>query len=204
MIKYRKGDLMSSRRVFKREATEFHNKCVKLSHCARIKSELFYYINHLCSFIIIISGAAIGVLSVFEGCSGKLMTSLGFILTALKVAVSIYSPEKKSVQLKMISQSLNKLSRDIKRLGTLTIDPKSLQDRLEQYREEFDSLDLGMYDVNTNSRLVSLLSGKDLDMDEVGIRSASNSERNRRTNSNIGKEDIIDEDPLTEVPTNLP
>jgi len=160
------------RSAFKKDITEFHSKCLRLSRCADVKAIMYYYLNHLCSFCIILSGAVIGALGVFKGCENKFMIALGFIVTSLKLGMSIYSPEKKSVQLKMVAQQLSKLSREVKRLGTLNMEQKFLEERLDQYREEFDSIDLSMYDITVNSRIVNLLS-KGIDEDPISSKNNS-------------------------------
>lgn len=149
------------RAELKADIDRFHTECLNNAYCANLKAKSNYYLNHLSSLVIILSGAVIGILSLYKGCDTYIVASIGFAITALKTVLSVYSPERRTVQLKTIAQNLSRLARDIKRLGSLSISLDQLQTRLEQYHEEYDNLDLAMYDLGNVNRLTQIL-GKGL------------------------------------------
>lgn len=150
-------ELKKDREAFKKDLTEFWERCRNYAYCANLKSKSYYYLNHIASLIIILSGAVVGIVSLFRGCENYIVASIGFAITALKTALSVYNPERRTVQLKTISQNLTRLGRNVKRLGALTVPLDQLQARLEEYYAEFDDLDLAMYDLGNVTRLTSIL-----------------------------------------------
>lgn len=124
-----------------------------MSQCANVKARFYYHINQFAMFLIMLSGAAIGFLSIFGDGYKYATAAMGFGVTAIKVALGVYSPEKRCVQLKTISQRLSKMSRDVKRLLIVTVPIQQLNDRLDQYYDEYDSLDLSLYDIGNESKI---------------------------------------------------
>jgi hypothetical protein len=148
---------MTRRSEFKEELTEFHKRCILLANCAQVKADLFFYFNHLCSLLIIFLSLGIGITGLLNSCTNLIGGIMGFVITAIKTGMSIYSPEKKCVQMKMISQQLRKIATNVRKLTTLHIDMDSLEQKYEMYLNEFNNIDLGMYDVGTQSKIITML-----------------------------------------------
>lgn len=116
---------------------------LKLSSTASHKASLFKTLYTLCSFIMIIIGAVVGIMSIGDD---YIVAVLGFIVTGIQTFLTTFSIERRGVLLKDTSNKLKRISRQVRSLQITDMNPRDKMKKLEEYYTEVDELDLNMFE----------------------------------------------------------
>lgn len=129
---------------------DLYTETLNMSLTANRKARILKFFDLLSNIFFIISGAVIGVLTLNGNNPSYLHVAsiLGFGITAVKTLMSMFSVEKRSIILKNVSNSLRKISRQIKHLTNSNIKQKDKMKKLEEYYTEIDEIDMIIFDNN--------------------------------------------------------
>lgn len=135
------------------QITDLHADTIKMSVTACRKANGYKTINILFNILVILGGAAVGILSI--NTENYVPAAIGFIITAIEAFQSTFGIERRAVMLKTVSGQLRTLAREIKALRTEDIKPKEKTRRLEDFYIKVDELDLAMFDNNVTGAGIS-------------------------------------------------
>jgi hypothetical protein len=123
---------------------DLYSDSLRLSSIANRKASVFKGLYITCVFVIIVAGAATGILSINN--DEYIVSAIGFVTTAIQALATTFSFERRGVLLKDVSNKLRKVSRQIRSLQNTDIKQKDKMRKLEEYYDEVNELDLNMFD----------------------------------------------------------
>ncbi len=135
----------------------FYSECLDMATCANTKAEIYRIFSISSSIIILLASASSAIMSRFNSeIITNLITVMSGIIVSVQIFLSVYNPERKAGLVKKISQTLKRISRDIRQLKSITSDRKSeIQSKLDNFHNEVDDLDLTMFNINLSSSAAS-------------------------------------------------
>lgn len=141
--------------------TDLYHDTIRLSTEANRKASIFKILYFFSTFLTIIGGVVVGILSIGGG-NSYLIAALGFVITGIQTFLTTFSIERRGVLLKDVSGKLRKVSRQVRALQLSDSKPKDKMKKLEDYYTEVDELDLSMFDnkittspVTTGTKIMS-------------------------------------------------
>lgn len=132
---------------------DLYEETLNMSMDANKKARLLKFVGVLANIFLVISGSVIGVLTLDQPSNNSYYIScvLGFAITAVQSLMSMFSIEKRGILLKDISNSLRKISRQVKSLENSHMKIKDKKKKLEELYTEVDEIDMVMFDNNATS-----------------------------------------------------
>ena len=130
-----------------------YTDCRELEKSSRVKAEILKVITIVFSLVIISSGVIVSVLSSSSFRNKDIfIIILGVIISAIKIVMSTFSIENRTITFKQISVKLRRLAREIIKARTKGNHTK-IDQMLPFLYQEFDELDLNAFSDGTADRL---------------------------------------------------
>lgn len=129
---------------------DLYKESMHMSISASRKAGLFKFVNIIISLAIIICGAIVGI-ETFNICTSDtarfLVSTMGFLITAMQTISTTFSFEKRGVLLRDVSNKLRKISRDVKTLESINMPIRNKMRKLDKLYAEVDQLDISIFDM---------------------------------------------------------
>ena len=120
---------------------DFYQKCIDMSKHANIKAQIYRAISIFSSTTILMLSISIVVLSRFDEIQDY-STVIASIITGTQIFISVYTPEKKAILIKKISQKFQQLSRELRKVDA------SDSEKIDNLFNQVEELDLTMFNMN--------------------------------------------------------
>jgi hypothetical protein len=155
---------------------------IELSSSASRRAGAFKFLYVLASFLIILGGAIVSIVSIGED---YIVSVIGCIIVAIQTLLTTFSIERRGVLLRDISHKLRKVSRHVRSLQTSDMKPRDKMKKLEEYYTEVDELDLHMFDNKITTS--SITNGTNI------LAGASGKRGDSDLNSNSGSDNLFED-----------
>lgn len=128
---------------------DLYQESLDMSRRANRIASVHKIVYSLCKFLIIVSGMAVGILSIQQ--TNYIVAVIGFAVTAVQSILDTFAVERRGVLLKDTANRLRTVSRKCRAIQNSDLDEKTKLHKVEELYAEVDEQDMNIFDNNITS-----------------------------------------------------